>query len=152
MSHGDSVAQLAVVILLLGLSVPGLMTAYDTAGTPIEYEQATTVDPGGETSVEQGATLENYGDEISVRTEAGDELVRYDDYRWNETSGTVAWLDSTNTSAGQNATVTYRAHQRTVQTETAWDVISPLFVLFGLFTFVASIRTLWRTIAGVFES
>lgn len=151
MSDGDTVTQLAVVILLLGLSVPGLMTAYDTAGTPIEYEQAATVDVGNETEVEENATLERYGETVTIRTEDGTELEPFRDYRWDETNGKVAWLDSSNTSDGASATITYRAHQRTVQTETAWSTISPLFVFFGLFTFVASIKALWRTIAGVFD-
>jgi len=151
MSDGDTMSQLAVVILLLGLAVPGLMTAYDFAGTPIEYEQSASVDVGGETVVEEGTTLENYGDEISVRTENGTELAPYRDYQWNETAGTVTWADSANTTDGQNATIAYQAHQRTAVTETAWDVISPLFGLFGLFAFVASVRTLWSTIAEVFD-
>lgn len=151
MSDGDTVAQLAVVIILLGLAVPGLMTAYDFAGTPIEYEQSATVDVGGETDVEQNTTLEDYGEDVTVRTADGDELEVYRDYRWDDTNGTVSWLDSSNTTDGGSAKIVYRAHQRTAQTETVWDVISPLFVLFGLFTFVASLRTLWSSIAEVFD-
>lgn len=151
MSGGDTMSQLAVVILLLGLSVPGLMTAYDFAGTPIEYEQSATIDVNGETVVEEGATLENYGDEISVRASDGAELAPYRDYRWNETDGTVTWLNSSNTTDGESATITYEAHQRTVETETAWNILTPLFSLFGLFAFVASLRTLWSYLAEVFN-
>lgn len=151
MSDGDTITQLAVVILLLGLAVPGLTAAYDFAGTPIEYDQSATIDVGTETTVDEGATIETYGDEVTIRTDGGTVLEEYRDYRWDESSGTVAWLNSSNTTDGDSATIQYRAHQRTVETETAWNVISPLFVVFGLFAFTASLRTLWSFIAEVFD-
>jgi len=151
MTDGDTVAQLAVVILLLVLAVPSLSTAHEYAGTPIEYDQPATVDIGNETIVDESATVEGYSDEIVVRTENGTVLNAYRDYRWADGSGTVEWLASENTTDGQSVTITYDAHQRTEETELAWTVISPFFALFGLFTLIVSVRTLWSYIAEVFE-
>jgi len=151
MTDGDTVAQLAVVILLLVLAVPSLATAYDMAGTPIEYEQSATIDVGNETSVDEAATIEGYDDEIVVRTENGTTLEAYRDYDWDDGEGTVVWKSSANTTDGASVTIVYQAHQRTEETELAWTVISPFFALFGLFTLVASVRTLWSYIAEVFE-
>lgn len=151
MTDGDSVAQLAVVILLLVLAVPSLATAHEYAGTPIEYEQSATIDFSSDTAVDESATVEGYEKEIVVRTSEGDILQEYDAYRWDEGGGAVAWLNSTNTTDGQSVTIEYAAHQRTEETELAWTVISPFFALFGLFTLVVSIRTLWSYIAEVFE-
>jgi hypothetical protein len=151
MTDGDSVAQLAVVILLLVLAVPSLATAHEYAGTPIKYEQSATIDFSSDTAVDESATVEGYEEEIVVRTSEGDILQEYDAYRWDEEGGAVAWLNSTNTRDGQSVTIEYAAHQRTEETELAWTVISPFFALFGLFTLVVSIRTLWSYIAEVFE-
>jgi hypothetical protein len=151
MTDGDSVAQLAVVILLLVLAVPSLSAAHEYAGTPIEYEQSATIDFNNETVVDESATVEGYSEEIVVRTDENQILEEYEGYRWDEANGTVEWLNSQNTTDGQSATITYDAHQRTAETDLAWTVISPFFALFGLFTLVVSIRTLWSYIAEVFE-
>jgi hypothetical protein len=150
MSDGDTMAQLAVVILLLALAVPSLATAYDYAGTPIEYEETVSVDYSNNTGVSESATLEDYADETTV-TADGTELVEGTDYRWDEESGSVDWLDTANSSDGDEAVIQYRAHQRTAETEIAWTVISPIFGLFGLFAVVASVRTLWSYIVEVFD-
>jgi len=151
MTDGDTVAQLAVVILLLVLAVPSLATAHDMAGTPIEYEQEATIDVGNETEVAEAATLERYSEEVTVRTDDGTVLEPYRDYEWNASTGVVTWENSAETSDGQSVTIAYAAHQRTEETELAWTVISPFFALFGLFALVASVRTLWSYIAEVFE-
>ena len=152
MSDGDTVAQLAVVILLLGLAVPGLATAYDYAGTPIDYEQSATVDFASPTAVDETATVEGYGDEISVLVAGVGELEAGVDYRWDDESGEIEWFNSTATSSGQDVTIAYQAHQRTPETEMAWTIISPFFALFGIFGLVAAVRTLWSYIAEVFEA
>lgn len=151
MTDGDSVAQLAVVILLLVLAVPSLSTAHEYAGTPIEYEQSATIDINNATSVDESTTVEGYEEEIVVRTSENVVLNEHEGYRWDEANGSVEWLNSPNTTDGQSATIEYAAHQRTEETDLAWTVISPFFALFGLFTLIVSIRTLWSSIAEVFE-
>jgi len=151
MSDGDTVAQLAVVILLLGLAVPGLATAHDYAGTPIEYEQAATISYSTPSSVSENTTVEGYGDDVVVVLDAGGELTENVDYRWDKTTGEVTWLNTTATSSGDAAIISYQAHQRTPETEMAWTIISPFFALFGIFGLVAAVRTLWSYIAEVFE-
>jgi hypothetical protein len=148
MTDGDSIAQLAAVVLLLMLAVPALATAHDYAGTPLGYEETATVDYTDDYDVAQNATLEGYDDNPAV-TANGQQLVRGEDYKWNATGGTVTWLNSTNTTSGDTATIEYRAYQRTQETALAWTLISPLMALFGVFTVLASVRTLWSYIAEV---
>jgi len=63
----------------------------------------------------------------------------------------VNWINTTNTTSGDSATVTYDAHQRTPQTEAAWTILMPFAGLFGLFGLISTIRALWQYIAEVFE-
>jgi hypothetical protein len=148
MTDGDSVAQLAVVVLLLILAVPTLATAYDLAGTPFEYTETATVDDANPYEVSQPATQERYGETVTIVVD-NTTLVAGEDYTWNATSGVVTWADSTNAPTGSEATIDYRAYQRTAETEMAWDVTAPLMGLFGLFGLVAAVRTLWSYIAEV---
>lgn len=150
MSDGDSMAQLAAVILLLALAVPALATAHEFAGTPMSYSESATVDYGNQTVVSEAATVEGYGGDPVVVVD-GDELVAGVDYRWNDSAGSVEWLNSTNTSAGDTARVEYLAHQRTEETALAWDILAPFMGLFGLFGLIASVRTLWSYSAEVWD-
>jgi len=149
-SDGDSIAQVAVVILLLSLAVPALATAYDYAGTPMDYEETVTVDYENETHVAEASTLEGYGDDPTIVVN-GTELQSGTDYSWDDSAGSITWYDTANTSSGADAEVDYRAYQRTAQTEMAWNILSPLMGLFGLFALIVSVRALWEYTAEVWD-
>lgn len=148
MSDGDSIAHVAVVVLLLSLAVPALATAHEFSGTPLSYEEQLTVDYTNESVVSQNATSEGYGATPTIVVN-GAVLVEDTDFRWSESSGTVTWLNSANTTEGDTADIEYRAYQRTQESSMAWSIIAPLMSLFGLFGLVASVRALWSHTAEV---
>lgn len=151
MADGDSTAQLAVVILLLGLCVPALATAHDYAGTPLSYSETVVVNDNGTTQVSEAATeAEDYGQNITIVTN-GQTLEEGTDYDWNAETGVINWYNTANSNDGDDATVDYVAYQRTEETAMAWTIISPLMGLFGLFGLVSAVRTLWSTVAEVWE-
>lgn len=150
MTDGDSIAQVAVVILLLALAVPALATAHDYAGTPLHYEESLTVDYSSATPVSENATLEGYGTAPTVVVN-GTTLVEGTDYSWDTSDGSVTWFDTANTSDGAAAQIDYRAYQRTRETAMSWTIIAPLMSLFGLFGLVASVRALWAYTAEVWD-
>lgn len=149
MTDGDSVAQLAVVLLLLILAVPTLATAYDRAGTPHAFEEQVTVDYSDSSSVDANATSEGYGTDPTITADGT--VLNDSAYDWDASAGTITWYNTSQTSDGQQATIDYRAYQRTQETELTWTVVAPLMGLFGLFGLVAAVRTLWSTVAGVWE-
>lgn len=150
MTDGDSIAQVAVVILLLGLAVPALGTAHDYAGTPFSYDETQTVDYGNVTAVSESSTAEGYGDSPTIVVD-GTTLTENTDYAWNTSSGEVTWYNTTNTSDSDTAEIDYTAYQRTAESAAAWSIIAPLMGLFGLFGFVASVRALWQFTAEVWD-
>ncbi len=150
MTDGDSIAHVAVVILLLGLSVPALATAYDYAGTPFEVNESITVEYSSPSQVDANATQEGYGDSPRVVVN-GTTLVEGSDYAWDADDGTVTWYNTSNTTDGATAQIEYRAYQRTAETEAAWSIVMPLTGLFGLFGLVASVRALWSYSAEVWD-
>lgn len=151
MSDGDTIAQVAVVILLLSLSVPALATAYDYAGTPMDYEEEAAVDYNNTTFLSEEATVEGYSESITITTSNNKELVEGEDYEYNATAGEINWTDNANTNDGDTVEIEYSAHQRTAHTEMAWTVISPLLGLFGIFGVVVSVRALWSFVAEVWD-
>lgn len=148
MTDGDSVAQVAVVILLLTLAVPTLATAHEMAGTPMGYSETTSVNYGSAYTVSENATVEGYGDEPTI-TANDTTLVRGADFTWNSSAGRVTWSNTSRTSDGDTATIKFRAYQRTGETAAAWTILAPLMGLFGLYGFVASVRALWSYVAEV---
>lgn len=153
MTDGDTIAQVAVVILLLSLSVPALATAHDYAGTPYGYQDITVVDYGSTTTVSENATgTEGYGANITiVDTDTDTTLVEGEDYQWDADTGEITWLDTANTNDGDNVTVDYAAYQRTPQTRAAWTILMPFAGLFGLFGLVSALRALLTYLGEVFD-
>lgn len=151
MSDGDTIAQVAVVVLLLSLSVPALATAYDYAGTPFEYSENATVDYGNTTSVDEAATVEGYSQNITITSPTGKTLVEGTDYEWDPGAGEISWYDSANTNEGDTVRLDYSAYQRTGETALAWDILSPLMGLFGLFGLTVSVRALLEYTAEVWD-
>ena len=150
MTDGDSIAHVAVVVLLLGLAVPALATAHDYAGTPYQYEENLAVDYTTASSVSEGATQEGYSENVTVVVD-GTTLTEGQDYDWNPGTGAVTWYNTTDTTDGSTAHITYTAYQRTPATAAAWTIIAPLMSLFGVFGLVAAVRTLWSYSAEVWD-
>jgi hypothetical protein len=148
MPEGDTVAQLAVVVLLLILAVPTLATAHDYAGTPFEHTETTTVDYSDSYGVQQNATdAERYGESVTVVVDGAE--LNDSAYEWDATSGTVSWSNTSATTDGDPASITYHAYQRTAETQLAWTIVAPFMAFFGLFAFVTAVRVLWGHIAEV---
>lgn len=150
-TDGDTIAQLAVVVLLLMLAVPTLATAHELAGTPIEYEEQVQIDYQNKSVVSQSSTVEGYSDNITV-VDNGTVLQQDEDYRWNQSTGVINWENTQNSEDGDVVRVEYAAYQRTAETETAWLIIAPFMGLFGLFSLVSAIRVLWSYTAEVFDA
>lgn len=146
----DTITQLAVVILLLGMAVPTLGVAYSDSSTPTQYSESAVVDYTADYNLNETATDEGYGNiEITVDDQ---QLVEGTDFRFDSTAGSVEWTNTTNTSAGDTASIDYTAAQRTVETETAYQILAPLMSLFGVFALVTAVRVLWGYVAEIWEA
>jgi hypothetical protein len=150
MSDGDSIAQAAVVILLLMLAVPALSTAHASAGTPIEHEEVVTIDADGSYQVAENATSERYRDNVTISVN-NQQLIRGQDFTWDDQTGTVSWINSSDVNTGATAEIQFTANQRTAETQAAWSIIAPFMGLFGLFSFYATVRALLRIVDQAFE-
>lgn len=146
----DSITQLAVVILLLGMAVPTLGTAYSSAGSPVEYTETTAINYQTDYDLTQSATTEGYA--VDQITANGSTLTAGTDYSTNLTAGSINFSNTSTTRSGDTATIEYRATQRSAETETAYLIIAPLMGLFGVFALVTSVRVLWGYVAEIWEA
>ena len=151
MTDGDSIAQLAVVILLLGMAVPALATAHTYSGSPFEYTETVTVVDNGSTTVSENATnAEGYSETVTIVTK-GTTLTEGDDYEWYPANGTIHWYNTQASNDGDDATITYSAYQRTRESSMAWSIVSLPMGLFGIYGLVAAVRALWSYVAEVWD-
>ncbi|RLM53185.1 hypothetical protein DVK02_14950 [Halobellus sp. Atlit-31R] len=106
---------LAAVLLLLVVAAPAVNVAYNTAGSPAPVvNESVTVAYDDRVAVAADGT--RYSESITVRAD-GDRLDRGTDYRWTATNGTIELLNTSATTSGQSAQVTYDVYERGAATE-----------------------------------
>lgn len=121
--------MIALVVILV-LFVPAISaslgsSAQSDAGTVAENVtgESLTVDYDDPTGVAESGDA--YSETITIRDENGTELEDGIDYRWNDRTGVVDWIDTTETSDGENATIDYRALNAPERSEESNQFIVP---------------------------
>jgi len=111
----SSIWGLGAVLVLLLAAAPAVNIAYAGAGVsqPIEDEPM-SVEYGAPVPVETNATA--YGADVTI-TRNGSTLSPGTDYRWHAANGTIDFLNTSATSAGDTVLVDYDARQRSSSTE-----------------------------------
>jgi hypothetical protein len=127
-----------------------------TMGVNLGFEQATkqdtvtnetlTVDYDNEVSVSTSAVT--YFDNETVRNESYYELTEGTDYDWNTSTGNVTFYNTSETSGGEPAHVTYTYEKRDQAAADSSQVLSIFGPLFGLFIALAAIGATLKTLGG----
>lgn len=143
---------LAVVFLFVALLLPAANIASSgEESTQLEsvvnetievnYSAAQAVDPSTEAlSFEPNATVFN---------DTGAELVNETDYTWRPSNGTIAWVDTANTTDGESANVTYNYTGRDATARGGERVFS-IFggTVAGVLLLLAGLGATWRIALG----
>jgi len=129
---------LVVAVAVFTLFVGGGFAAFQVADTSQEESARTTTNVTGESIVvqydiyqltdkaESRYTLSFNNSSVAVFNESGAELTRGTDYEWNNTDGTIRFLNTTATTEGNNATIAYTVVENT---ETVQSIGGPLSVV-----------------------
>lgn len=135
--------QVAVVALVLALVFPALNIAQADA----EENNATEtflVDKGTTDTVSEEA--DRYGEDVTIVSQT-ETLVEDRDYTWDETTGTIEWLNSPNTTNGDEANVTFTYWFTTEETSVVESaVLSPLGAVAGLLLLITGLGALFTMI------
>lgn len=135
--------QVAVVALVLALVFPALNIAQADA----EENSATEtfiIEKGTNDTVSEDA--DRYSENVTVVVQ-NETLVEDRDYSWDETTGTIEWLNSPNTTNGDEANVTYTYWFTTEETSVVESaVLSPLGAVAGLLLLITGLGALFTMI------
>jgi hypothetical protein len=143
-----SVLPIIALVVLLVLFVPALSasmgsTAQSDAGdvaANVSGESITVNYDDPQTVAEDG---DAYSETVTVRDENGTQLEAGTDYRWNDRTGAVEWLDTAETSDGETAEIDYQALDAPAESETSQEFLVPFTTaLPWLLLFVAGLLAL----------
>ncbi len=111
---------LFLVVLLVGANAAyadsGQVSEIDNESITVDYSQDVAVDVDGH----------EYGDDEVVRNSNDTVLEEDVDYRWDAGNGTIEWINTSATSDGESASVSYSVEQRSQATKLAANVLTPL--------------------------
>jgi len=126
--------NVAVIGLFLLLLV-GANAAYSDSGAQSTVEnESITVDYSQSVAVDEDA--DEYGDDPTVRNSNGTILTAGTDYEWDATNGSVTWYNTSETTDGETAAITYETTDRSEATKASKNILTVLgggiwVVLFG---------------------
>jgi hypothetical protein len=105
------------LIIILGVGAVAFAPAYaDGADRQSVTNESITVDYSGPQSVAESGL--EYDDTVSVTNSSGAELAAGTDYDWNATAGNVTFQNTSATSDGETATISYQYREASAQHET----------------------------------
>jgi hypothetical protein len=131
------------LLLIIGVGAVAFQPAFLAGADRAEATESVTVDYDNASSVSESGL--RYSTSVDVVNDTGGELTAGEDYEWNETAGELRFLNTSATSDGGNATVTYQYRAATEQQRTVAGVINSLglplvvllFLLAGGYVFTA---------------
>ena len=122
---------LFLVVLLVGANAAyadsGQVQDIDNESITVDYSQDVAVDKDGH----------DYGNDEIVRNSTDSVLEAGTDYRWDASNGTIEWINTTATTDGEAASISYSVEQRSQATELAATVVQPLGHLVWISLFAA---------------
>jgi len=130
------VFNIAVLVLFVGILALGVNVAYDDAG--VEHDvtnESITVDYAQNVSVDTDA--DEYGTDPTVRNSSGAVLEAGMDYTWDADAGSVSWQNTSSTTDGEEASISYTYTERTQATEVSWSVLRPFGAIVWVIPFAA---------------
>lgn len=105
------------LIVILGVGAVAFAPAYvDGADRTTVTNESITVDYSGSQPVAESGL--EYADTVDVYNASGAELAAGTDYDWNATDGNVTFQNTSATTDGETATITYQYREASEQHET----------------------------------
>lgn len=137
--------QIAVLALALALVLPAVNVAYGDAAAEYDATETTAID------YTQDYTLGNDSafsyPSLSI-TSNGTALEEGPDYEFNETSATIDWLQSADTTTGEDATIDYTYAEHSEQTENNGKILQTAGVWVGYLLMITVLGALLVMVFG----
>jgi len=130
--------QFVALAIALALVVPAVNVAFADAASPFVANETTNID------YDVNYTLENddaYDYTSLTVKDAGATLDEGDDYTFDESTATIDWLSSPDTTDGDEVTVNYTYDDHTQQTENQSDVLQTFGYWLGWLLLIGAVGT-----------
>lgn len=127
----------AVLVVLCALLLPAVVNIgyQNTARTTVVNDEAVTIDYQTNVTVDEDGS--KFFDNETITTDSGNTtLTEGTDYKWNTTTGTINWLNSSTTSDGETARIDYAVESHDQTTTNIVSVLAPWATILGLSVFV----------------
>lgn len=136
--RSTSVWEIAVIAVFLVLLLPGLNAAYsDATVTETIDNESLTVDYSVPADLEASDVV-SYGN-ATVFNSTGAELAAGTDYDYDQSNGTVQFLNTANTTSGNTATVTYDYETRQDAAAGVATLLAPMGSILGWLLMAAAL-------------
>lgn len=140
--------HLAVVALFLVLLLQAVGVGYsDAAQTAGVTNESMTVNYSAPVSV-ANTSAHAYSDTVTIYNASGSELVADTDYTWHSSNGSVSWANTTNTTDGETAAISYDYEYHSDETNGFMSLFESMAVPLGLLFMLVGIGALWSLVFG----
>lgn len=122
-----NVWTLAVVALFLALLLPMINVAYEDSAERVDVDNETiVVDYNESVAVDAADDAFEYNESVTVRNSSDATLEDGVDYAWHSSSGEVSWINTTATTAGEDATISYGYLEHSQTSKNIATILRPL--------------------------
>jgi len=123
---------LAVVALFAVLLLPMINVAYEGTAEPATVDNESIVVDYNETvSVDEAPEAFQFNESVTARNSSGGELEAGTDYTWDAENGSVTWINTTATSDGEEASISYGYTVQSQTNENIAAILAPLSAPLG---------------------
>jgi len=131
------------VLLIVGVGAVAFQPAFISGSDRADATESVTVDYNNSSVVSESGL--RYSDTVTVTNASGSELSEGSDYNWNAEAGELDFINTSSTSDGESATITYEYREASDQQRTVATVVQSLglplvvllFLLAGGYVFTA---------------
>jgi len=140
----DDLFGVVAVAVILGIGVVALGPAFIGGSDRVSASESVTVDYSGATNVSEEGL--RYDDEVRVSDSNGTALREDVDYDWDQRNGTISFVNTSATTAGESVTVAYEYREAGQRQQTVAAVVNALGLPLVLLLFLLAGGYVFRVI------
>lgn len=136
----QSIFAIVAVVLLIGVAGAALGQSDRQAAEPQSVtNESLTVNYSAPTAVDNGEPRYGWNDSVTVYNASGNQLQDGTDYEWNSSTGEVTWFNTSATTDGETASISYTYEQRDATTAGLASLFGGGYYVLGLLVLVIGI-------------
>lgn len=146
-----SIWTVAIVFIGLAVLVPMINVGYEGTARPVEQtNESITVDYDTPVGVDEPGYALGFEPGAVVYNASGSVLANGTDYQWHPSNGTVTWSNTTATSDGETAQISYEYQAPPEDARNVSTILHPFEPVLGLLVLVVGVGAAFKYGTGGF--